>query len=52
MDSATSESSLVRGATVASERLCAGSAPRSGKAELRLSTGKADALVLTRPVPP
>lgn len=52
LDSATSESSLVRGATVASERLCAGSSPRSGKAELRLSTGKADALVLTRPVPP
>lgn len=52
IDGTTSETSLVRGATVASERLCAGGAPRAGKAELRLSTGKADALVLTRLVPP
>lgn len=51
IDGTTSESSLVRGATVASDRLCAGGAPKSGKAELRLSAGKADALVLTRVVP-
>ncbi len=52
VDGTTSESSLVRGSTVVSERLCAGGAPKAGKAELRLTAGKADALVLTRPVPP
>jgi hypothetical protein len=52
IDGTTSETSLVRGATVASERACAGSAPKSAKAELRLSAGKTDALVLMHPLPP
>lgn len=52
IDGTSSESSLVRGASVVSERLCAGGAPKPGKAELRLAAGKADALVLTRPAPP
>lgn len=52
VDATTSESALVRGATVASERLCAAAAPKSARAELRLSAGKAPALLLTRPVPP
>ncbi|MFO0592617.1 MAG: hypothetical protein U0441_34050 [Polyangiaceae bacterium] len=48
VDTATNESSLVRGATVASDRLCAATSARSAKAELRLTSGKADALVLVR----
>jgi len=51
LDGLTSETSLVRGATVASDRLCAGGAPKPAKAELRLSAGKTAALVLTRPLP-
>lgn len=52
IDTASQESSLVRGAAVASDRLCAGAAPKVGSAELRLSSGKGDALVLTRAIPP
>jgi hypothetical protein len=50
VDATTGESSLVRGTMVASDRLCAGGAPKPAKAELRLATAKADALVLVRPV--
>lgn len=49
VDGITGESSLVRGATVASDRLCAAGTPKAAKMELRLSQGKADALVLVRP---
>ncbi|MEZ4314880.1 MAG: hypothetical protein R3F14_43255 [Polyangiaceae bacterium] len=52
VSTATGDSTLVRGATVASDRLCAGPAPLSAKAELRLTTGQTDALLLTRPLPP
>jgi hypothetical protein len=52
VDGTSGESSLVRGATVASDRLCAGGAAKPAKAELRLSSGKADALVLVRPFTP
>jgi hypothetical protein len=52
VDGTSGESSLVRGAHVASDRLCAGGAAKPAKAELRLSSGKADALVLVRPFTP
>ncbi len=52
VDGTSGESSLVRGATVASDRLCAGGAAKPARAELRLSSGKADALVLVRPIAP
>lgn len=52
IDVSSSESSLVRGAFAASDRLCAGNAAKPGKVELRLASGKADALVLTRAVSP
>lgn len=51
----SSDASIVRAPHVVSERVCAppagDSAPRSGAAELRLTTGRADALVLVRRVP-
>lgn len=52
VDLNTNESSLVRGATVASDHLCAAATPKPAKMELRLSQGKADALVLVRPYSP
>lgn len=52
IDTATSESSLVRGANVVSDHVCASGAPKPGKIELRVTTGKSDALVLVRPLAP
>ena len=49
VDSTTNESTLVRGATVVSDRLCAAATPKPAKLELRLAQGKSDALVLVRP---
>ena len=48
LDPASGESTLVRGANVASDRLCATTTARNAKAELRLTTGKTDALILVR----
>lgn len=44
------EGTITRSQDVAGDRLCAGSAPIQGAYELRLGAGKADALVITRPV--
>jgi hypothetical protein len=49
---ANEESSLVRGRLVAESRVCATARNRSFRAELRLTSGKADALVWTRLLPP
>lgn len=49
--SAVGQGQLTRGRLVASDRLCAGSEAAAGVAEVGLRAGKADALVLVRPVP-
>ncbi|HZF47747.1 MAG TPA: hypothetical protein VE093_03805 [Polyangiaceae bacterium] len=51
VNTATDESTLTRARHVVAERLCASSLAIAGAAELRLGAGKADALVLVRPVP-
>lgn len=48
VDRGSGDSSLTRSHAVVADRLCAGKEPSSGAYELRLATGKADALVLTR----
>jgi hypothetical protein len=50
VDVASNESTVTRARHVVADRLCAGASPLVGAAELRLGTGKADALVLLRPV--
>lgn len=50
LDAASNESTLSRARGVVADRLCAGASPMNGAAELRIATGKADALVLVRPV--
>ena len=49
-DAQTKDGEVVRARYVTSARLCAGKTPARGVAELRLDAGKADALVLVRPV--
>lgn len=49
-DAATNEGVVTRGRYVVTDRLCAGAGGVKGTAELRLLTGKGDALVLTRTV--
>ncbi|TKC99687.1 hypothetical protein [Polyangium fumosum] len=51
-DASTGENTVTRGRFVLSDRLCAGDAGAKGNAEIRLLAGKADALVLVRPLPP
>jgi len=51
-DASTGESTVSRGRFVVTERFCAPSAGAKGTAEIRLLTGKADALVLLRPLAP
>jgi hypothetical protein len=51
VNTATDESTLTRARYVVADRLCASSLAIAGAAELRLGAGKADALVLVRPVP-
>jgi hypothetical protein len=52
VDTATEEDVLARGRFVTSQRMCATSAPRRARVELRLDTGAARALLLTRSLPP
>lgn len=52
VDPSSGESALTRAKYVVADRLCAGSAAMPGMAELRLTAGKADVLVLTRVVGP
>ncbi len=49
-DALTGENSVTRGRFVVTERRCASDTPAKAIAEIRLSSGKADALVLTRTV--
>lgn len=51
LDSSTGESSLVRGRHLVSDRRCAPRGAAAGAAEIRLGSGKGDALVLVRPSP-
>jgi hypothetical protein len=44
----TGENTVTRGRFVVAEQRCASNAPVKAIAEIRLSSGKADALVLTR----
>ncbi|MBK8258829.1 MAG: hypothetical protein IPK82_39995 [Polyangiaceae bacterium] len=48
VDLDSQESTLARGATCVSNRLCAGASAKPGKIELRLTSGKADGLLLMR----
>jgi hypothetical protein len=48
VDATTGENTVTRGRFVVMERRCAGDAAVKAIAEFRLSSGKADALVLTR----
>jgi hypothetical protein len=50
VDASSGEGIVTRGRDVVSDRLCAGAAAKQGAAELRLSAGKGDALVLIRPL--
>jgi hypothetical protein len=50
VDTASNESTLSRARSVVADRMCAGASPVVGVAELRLGTGKADVLVLTRSI--
>jgi hypothetical protein len=50
-DASTGEAPVVRGRFLVSDRLCASTAPVKGSAELRLLSGKAEALVLVRIAP-
>lgn len=50
VDAATGEDTIAHSEGVAADRLCAGAKAVSGRAELRVATGKSSALVLTRPV--
>jgi hypothetical protein len=49
VDTSTGESSLARARHVVSDRRCAGASAAPASIELRLATGKGDALVLIRP---
>jgi hypothetical protein len=51
IDATTRESAVTRARYVVSDRLCAGPAARAGAIELRLGSGKADALVLQQQTP-
>ncbi len=48
VDRGSGDSSLTRSRNVVADRICAGKDPSSGAYELRISTGKAEALVLSR----
>lgn len=50
LDTSSGESSVVRARHVVSDRRCAGASAVPGSAELRLGSGKGEALVLIRPV--
>lgn len=50
VDTSSNESTLTRARYVVADRLCAGTIPMPGAMELRLSAGKADALVVIRPL--
>ncbi|UQA63386.1 hypothetical protein [Polyangium aurulentum] len=50
-DASTGEAPIVRGRFLVSDRLCASVTPVKGTAELRLLSGKAEALVLVRIAP-